>query len=128
MIRPHHEGLILDQLRYAGDVRSFDEVPIDEAEVKEAEMALARQLIEQSASEEFDATQYSDEVREKMLELIQMKVDGQEITVAPAEEPATQIIDLMSALKASLSDDDRKPAEKAAPKSKSKSKKKAAQG
>ena len=113
MIRPHREGLILDQLRYSEDVRSFDEVPIDEAELKDAEMELAKQLIEQSASDEFDATKYSDEVREKMLELIQMKVEGQEITVAPAEEPATQIIDLMSALKQSLEEGGRKPAGRA---------------
>ena len=38
MIRPHEDGLVLDQLRYAEEVRTFDEVPIDEAEVKEAEL------------------------------------------------------------------------------------------
>ena len=46
--------------------------------------------------------------------MIQAKVEGQEIVTAPQEEPATQIIDLMSALKASLEEDDtRKPAAKA---------------
>jgi DNA end-binding protein Ku len=118
MIRPHGEGLILDQLRYAEEVRSFDDVPVDDADVKDAELQLARQLIEQSASDTFDATRYSDEVRERMLELIQQKVDGEEITVQPAEEPTTQIIDLMAALKASLgqgaeADDVRKPASRA---------------
>ncbi len=37
MVRPHGEGLVLDQLRYADEVRSFDEVPIEPAEVKPAE-------------------------------------------------------------------------------------------
>ena len=114
MIRPNGEGLVLDQLRYADEVRRFDEVPIDEAEVKDAELALARQLIDQAATEDFDATRYTDEVREKALAMIQAKVEGQEIVTAPQEEPATQIIDLMSALKASLEEDDtRKPAAKA---------------
>ena len=114
MLRPEGEGLVMEQLRYADEVRSFDEVPIDAAEVKPAEMTLARQLIDQSSAETFDATKYTDEVREKMLELIQRKVEGQEISVAPAEEPKTQIIDLMAALKASLAGGaERKPASRA---------------
>lgn len=114
MIRPHEDGLVLDQLRYAEEVRTFDEVPIDEAEVKDAELQLAKQLIEQAASDAFDATKYEDEMRKRMLAMIQAKVEGQEIVTAPQEEPATQIIDLMAALKASLKEDgERKPAQKA---------------
>jgi DNA end-binding protein Ku len=114
MLRPEGEGLVLEQLRYADEVRSFDEVPIDAADVKPAEMTLARQLIEQSSADTFEPAKYTDEVREKMLELIQRKVEGQEITLAPAEEPKTQIIDLMAALKASLAGgDERKPASRA---------------
>jgi len=132
MIRPHGDGLVLDQLRYAEEVRSFDEVPIDEADVKDAELQLARQLIEQSAVEEFEPEKYTDEVRERMLELIQGKVEGEEITVQPAEAPATQIIDLMAALKASLGEGEeaeRKPASRAGKKkASSKPKKKAAEG
>jgi DNA end-binding protein Ku len=137
MIRPYgEEGLVMDQLRYAEDVRRFEEVPIDEAEVKDQEMQLARQLIEQASSDTFDPEAYTDEVREKMLEMIQAKVEGEEITVAPTAEPATQIIDLMSALKASLGEDAdaRKPAAKAgkkkaaAKKKSSSAKKKTASG
>ena len=113
MLRPEGEGIVLEQLRYADEVRSFEEVPIERAEVKPAEMTLARQLIDQSSSETFEPAKYTDEVREKMLELIQQKVEGKEITVAPAEEPKTQIIDLMAALKASLSGEERKPASRA---------------
>lgn len=130
-IRPHEDGLVLDQLKYADEVKRFDEVPVDEAEVKDAEMALARQLIDQAASDEFDATRYTDEVRERALAMIQAKVEGQEIVTAPQEAPATQIIDLMSALKASLKEDEtRKPAAKAGKKKAAAkgSKKKAAGG
>lgn len=123
-IRPHDDGLVLDQLHYAEEVRAFDEVPVDEAEVKDAELALARQLIDQAASERFDPTKYTDEVRERALAMIEAKVEGQEIVAAPQEAPATQIIDLMSALKASLKEDEaRKPAAKAGRKSAAKKKK-----
>jgi len=114
MIRPHREGLVLDQLRYADEVRSFEEVPMDAAEVKPAEMKLAQQLIDQSASETFEPKKYTDEVREKMMELIQRKVEGEEIAVQPAaEEVAPRVIDLMAALKASLEEKERLPAGRA---------------
>jgi DNA end-binding protein Ku len=140
MIRPHEEGLLMEQLYYADEIRSFDEVPLDEGDVNDAELGLAVQLIEQAASDTFDPAQFTDEVREKTLELIQKKVDGQEITAAPAEESKTKIIDLMAALKASIEEDesgaDRKPAAKAGKKkkagaskaSRSSSRKKAASG
>jgi len=106
MIRPHREGLLLEQLFYAEELRSFDEVPLEEGDVNEAELKLAMQLIDQAASDDFDAGAYRDEVYEKTLELIQKKVEGQEITAAPVEESKTQIIDLMAALKASLAEGD----------------------
>ncbi len=114
MLRPMGELLVMEQLRYADEVRSASEVPIDEGEVKDQELKLATQLIEQLATSEFHPESYRDEVRDRTLELIQQKVEGQEITIAPAEEPQVQIIDLMDALKASLKEDtERKPAERA---------------
>jgi DNA end-binding protein Ku len=76
-------------------------VPRPETPVKDGELALARLLIEQSAVDEFRPENYRDTVRERILEAIQQKVDGQEITAEP-EAPQTKIIDLMDALKASL--------------------------
>jgi DNA end-binding protein Ku len=105
MIRPHEEGLLMEQLFYGDEIRSFDEVPVDEGEVNDAELKLALQLIEQATSEEFDASAYTDDVYEKTMELIRQKIEGQEITAAPAEESRTQIIDLMAALKASISEE-----------------------
>lgn len=115
MVRPHEEGLLLEQLFYAEELRSFGEVPLEEGSVNEAELKLALQLIEQASSDTFDAGAYRDEVYEKTLELIQKKVEGQEITAAPVEESKTQIIDLMAALKASLAggETQRKPATRA---------------
>jgi len=68
MVRPHGEGLLLEQLYYADEIRSFDEVPLEEGEVNSAELALAIQLIDQAAANAFDPKQFHDEVREKTLQ------------------------------------------------------------
>ena len=102
MVRPYRNGLMLEQLRYQTEVRSWDEVPVDEGEINSAELDLAVQMIEQKTADEFQPDDYRDEVRERQLELIQQKIDGEQITVAPSAEPQAQIIDLMAALKASI--------------------------
>jgi DNA end-binding protein Ku len=115
MVRPIDKGLMLEQLHYADEIRSFSEVPLDQVEVKDSELELAKLLIEQGASEHFDATRYRDDVRYRILELIQRKVEGQDISVEATAQPEHKIIDLMEALKASLnSPDARKPARSAA--------------
>jgi DNA end-binding protein Ku len=134
-LRPFQEGLIVHQLRYAQEVKPWSEVPMpDLPELKPAELALAKQIIQQIAHETFAPDQYKDEVQERMMELINQKVQGQEITLTP-EAPTGQVIDLMEALKASLgmsNADDRKgaiaaeakPEAEAAPKKKAATKKK----
>jgi DNA end-binding protein Ku len=101
MIRPVKNGLVMQQLLYADEVKPFSEVPVGEAELKDSEMKLAVQLVEQIASDEFKPQNYEDEVKKRYHEAIQRKVEGQEVTAAP-EAPRAQIIDLMEALKASL--------------------------
>jgi DNA end-binding protein Ku len=103
LLTPQDGGLLMEQLRYADEVRSMEEVPLGNGQVKDTELQLAVQLIQQHASETFEPQKYKDEVRGRTMELIQRKVEGEDITQAPSEEPRTQIIDLMEALKASLS-------------------------
>jgi len=101
-VRPYQNGLLIHQLRYTEEVKAWSEVPIgDLPEVKPAELALAQQLIAQITHESFDGSRYQDQVKGRVMELIQAKIDGQEITAAP-EAPQGKIIDLMEALKASL--------------------------
>jgi DNA end-binding protein Ku len=109
LLRPTKGGLVMQQLRYPDEIRSFSEVPVGDAEIKDAELELARQLIEQIATDEFHPELYEDEVRKRMLAAIQRKIEGEEVTAAP-EQPRAQIIDLMEALKASL---DKKQAQEA---------------
>lgn len=103
LMRPFEGGLIMQQLRYADEIRDFSEVPVAPSEVKEPELRLAVQLIEQIATDEFRPETYEDTQRKQVRELIEKKVQGQEITSTPAPAPKAQIIDLMEALKASLS-------------------------
>jgi DNA end-binding protein Ku len=132
MVRPMENGLVMEQLHYPDELRAFSEVPIEDATVKPAELKLATQLVEQAASDEFKPELYKDEVRERMLALIQRKVEGEDITLAPTAEPEHKIIDIMEALKASLAaGTSRKPAQaadekKAAAKPKAAAKKRAA--
>ena len=108
LVRPLGGHLVLEQLHYAHEVREIGEVPSGEGEVEDAELELAVQLIEQIASDAFDPTSYDDEVGQRMLAAIERKIEeGQEITAPPEEEPETQVIDLMEALKASVAKVDR---------------------
>jgi len=112
MIRPVEDGLVMQQLLYAAEVRSIKEIEIPKTEVRDAELKLAQQLIEQQASERFDPSAYTDEVRSRVEAAVQKKIEGQEITMAEAAEPGAQVIDLMEALRASL---EKKPAKRAQP-------------
>src|SRR5205809_5438897 len=106
MIRPVEdlvEGLVMQQLLYAGEVRSIKEIEIPRTEVKPAELKLAQQLIEAQAVDKFDPSGYADDVAARIEVAIQKKVEGQEITMTEAPEGGgAQVIDLMEALRASL--------------------------
>ena len=102
-VRAAPDGLILQQLLYAEEVRTMTELEIEKAEVKPAELSLAVQLIQQSATDEYDPKAYVDEVKQRIEAVIQQKIDGKEVTLAPeAESAGAQVIDLMEALRASL--------------------------
>ncbi len=118
MLRPVDGGLVMQQLLYADEVRPLADVPLDTSEVKEPELKLAIQLIEQIATDEFHPEAYEDTVKKRVQEAIDKKVQGEEIAAAPTEQAPVQIIDLMEALKASLGESKetaaaRKPAKRA---------------
>ena len=102
-IRPVGDVLAMASMNFADEVvdpDSFDEAPGEEVETRKREVEMAQQLIE-SLTSQFDPSKYHDTYRERVLELIEAKAEGQEIAVQPAEEPAP-VPDLMAALEASL--------------------------
>lgn len=115
ILRPVTEGLVLHGLFYADEVRDFGDVEMDgDVALKENELKLAQQLIDQLSSEEFEAGRYEDEYRQEVLEAIDRKVAGEEVVVTPPEEARDQIIDLVAALKQSLAEKRGEPKRKGA--------------
>lgn len=105
LIRPYAGGLLMHHVYYADEVRAFDDVDRPgELDFKPIESDLADKLIEQLSVERFRPEQYHDEYRDRVMEAVEQKAAGQEITVA-AEAPQAQIIDLFEALKRSLKDE-----------------------
>ncbi len=115
-IRPAGDVLTMETMLFADELvpsDRLDELPDDDARATERELAMARQLIESQATE-FDPTKYRDEYRERVLDLIERKAQGQEVSVLPEVEEPTEVPDLMAALEASLAAaTERKPAAKA---------------
>ena len=102
-LRPVEDGLVMQQLLYAEEVRKLKDLDVPKTDVKETEIKLALQLIEQGAAEDFHPEAYKDDVKARIEEAVQKKVEGQEIAIS--EEPAEhggKVIDLMEALRASL--------------------------
>jgi DNA end-binding protein Ku len=103
-VRPAEDGLMLQQLFFADEVRSLKDLKIEQVHVTQPELDLAMQLIDQIAEEGYDPTAYKDEEKQRILTAIDKKISGQQIVAhEEVESPATgQVIDLMEALRASL--------------------------
>ena len=105
-VRPTEGGLILQQLLYADEVRSLKELNIEKVEVTGAELQLALQLIDQVSEDAYDPSKFEDEEKKRVLAAIDEKIAGKEVVASAhnEDEPAGgQVIDLMDALRASLS-------------------------
>jgi len=120
-IRPDRDGtvLMMETMIFSDEVVPKDDLDglpeAEELKVSDREVAMAQQLID-SLSGEFEPSRYKDEYREKVLELIERKAAGEEITAAPEAPAPAKVPDLMAALEASLAavrtDDDEKPKRK----------------
>ena len=116
-VRPAKEGLVLQQLLYAAEVRDMRDLDIETVRVSTEEVQLATQLIDQISVDNYDPAQFQDEEKDRILAAIDKKISGKKIVAAhrPDEAPGTgsgQVIDIMDALRASLA---KKGGAKAAP-------------
>ena len=103
LIRPAQGGLMLHTMYFADEVRDFGEIERGEsAQIKTGELDLALKLIDGLSNEEFTPDQYEDEYRQRVLELMDKKIAGQQVTTAAAPAPRPHVIDLVEALKASI--------------------------
>jgi DNA end-binding protein Ku len=113
VIRPVDNGLAMHQLHFRAEVRELKELDIETAPVSDAELKLAKQLIDQLSAKRFDPNEYSDEFKGRVEAAIQKKVQGKEVSLAeaPAAAGKGNVIDLMQALRASIDARGAKPAE-----------------
>lgn len=102
LIRAMKNALVMQYLRYADEVKPLSEIPVPDAKISDAELGLARQFIGSLAKPTFDITQYKDEYRDRLKELLDRKVKGESVDLTPVAAPQAKVVDLMEALKASL--------------------------
>jgi DNA end-binding protein Ku len=103
-IRPAEGGMVLQQLLYAEEVRSLADLDIEQMDVGDAELKLAKQLIEQISLDTYDPAEFVDEEKKRILAAVEEKIAGKQI-VAPehvAPSGGAQVLDLVAALRASL--------------------------
>ena len=111
LLRPYEDGLVLHTMFYADEVRDFGAIEVDEAQVRDKEIALAEMLINELTAEKFDPLAYKDEYRERLMDRIRAKSEGEAIVTAgaPDEERAAEVVDIMEALRRSLEGGAAKP-------------------
>jgi len=102
LVRPYKDGLMMHQVFYSNEVRDFGDIDIgDDVAFRDTETEMARQLIEQLSVDRFEPDKFRDEFRARVLQAVEEKIAGHEITTTP-EAPQAKVIDLFEALKASV--------------------------
>lgn len=103
LIRSSQNGLMLHTMYFSDEVRDFNEIEKGEtAKISSAETNLAMRLIDELSNDQFKPEAYEDEYRQRVLDLVNTKSEGKEITIVEPGVKRAQVIDLMDALKESL--------------------------
>jgi DNA end-binding protein Ku len=109
IVRPYENGLMLHTMYYADEVRRVEGFGEHKAELKEAELKVANQLIE-ALTDKFDPERFHDTFQDNLKEMIQARIDGREVTEVEKPSKPAPVVDLMDALKQSLAKMEKKPA------------------
>lgn len=111
LLSPHEKGIVMYRLRYPNEVRNINEVPLlKDIKADKEQLKLAKTLVD-SMTVPFSTIEMKDHYTEKLREIIEAKVEGKEVVVV--EEEAPKVVDIMTALKASIDAAKKKPMEKA---------------
>jgi DNA end-binding protein Ku len=126
LIRPKGDALALETLFLSEDVNSQDEIEeaVSESDVKDAELGLARQVID-SLVGDFEPEELTSDYRRDLKAMLEAKLAGEELVVEQEPEKETPVVDLMEALKRSVAEVEQKPAKRARAASKGGSRKRA---
>jgi DNA end-binding protein Ku len=123
LLTPQENGLLLYKLRFPNEIKSMKDVPaIEDAEADEEQVKLAKTLVE-SMTKSFDQIEMKDKYKDALREIIHAKIEGREVISVEEDEPP--VVDIMTALKASIDQakSEKKPMRKAKGKAETKEKK-----
>lgn len=101
LLRASGKHLVMETLFYPDEVRESIELSESDLDISDKELKMAESLVEM-LSEDFEPEAYRDTYREKLVEMIEAKAEGQEIKAVTEPEPESNVIDLMDALRASV--------------------------
>lgn len=111
LLSPHENGIVMYRLRYPNEVRDINEVPLlKDVKADKEQLKLAKTLVD-SMTIKFNDIEMKDNYTEKLKEIIEAKIQGKEVIIR--EEEAPKVVDIMTALKASIDAAKKKPMEKA---------------
>jgi DNA end-binding protein Ku len=106
-LRFKDDAFVLETMYWPDEIRAFDaDVDLD-VKVREQELQMARQLIE-NLTADWHPEEFTDEYREGLLKIVEAKIAGEEIELVEPE-PTAKVVDLMAALKASVDAAKKKP-------------------
>ena len=111
LLTPEKNGILLYKLRYPNEVKRIGEVPqlLEDIKVDKQQIKMAKMLVD-SMSKQFVDIEMKDNYQDALRSMIKAKIDGKEIVIVAEEE--TPVVDIMTALKASIAKA-KKPMEKA---------------
>lgn len=111
LITPHEGGILMYRLRYPNEIKKMSEVPqLLEVKADKEQLKLAKTLVD-SMTTKFSRIEMKDHYYDALKAIIDAKIEGKEIVTVEAEEP--KVVDIMTALKASIEQAKKKPMEKA---------------
>lgn len=111
LLAPHENGILMYRLRYPNEIRRISEVPqLLEVKADKDQLKLAKTLVD-SMTTRFSKLEMKDHYFDALKEIIDAKIDGKEVVTVEEEEP--EVVDIMTALKASIDKARKKPMEKA---------------
>ncbi len=111
ILRPYRDGLMLHTMYYQDEVRQLENFGQNAGELKEGEIKVAQQLIS-ALSAKFEPGKYHDTFEENLKKLIQARLEGKEVAAVEKPRKPAPVVDLMAALKESLAQMEKKPAQR----------------
>lgn len=102
VLRVRDDVIVLQTMMWPDEIRTPDFGAVDLEGAKPAEVTMAKMLVETLAGD-FDPSEFEDDYRQALEALVRAKIEGGEITAAPAARKSSgEVVDLLAALQRSV--------------------------